>query len=57
MRNCNDILKALAVKSVSESLNPEKLSQEKGKRADNRRDIGKGDFKSIVRRNMGKEDK
>ena len=53
MKNCNEIFKGVNVKSVSESMNPEKLSLEKGPKADNRRDWGANDYESIVMRNMG----
>lgn len=57
MRNCNEVFKSIAVKTVSEAMKPEKLMKEKGDRAENRRDFGNDDYKSIVLRNMGKEKK
>ena len=52
MTNCTEVFRNSAVKSVSEFMNPEKLSEEKGIKADLRRDWGNDDYKAIVRRNM-----
>lgn len=56
MRSCTEALKQAAIVHVSETMNPEKLASESDGKAKNRNDWGKSDFKSIVRRNMGKED-
>lgn len=57
MRSCTDVLKTAAIVHVSETMNPDKLAAETDDKAKTRNDWGKGDFKSIVERNMRKESK
>ena len=52
MRNSSDVFKSYPIPSVSETMNPEKLKDEKGKKAELRNDWGKNDFKAMIRRNM-----
>lgn len=56
MRNCNDALKRVAVPTTTANLNIEKYIASKNDSTKHAKDWFNEDYRSIILRNMGKEE-